>query len=169
MKNGTTHEAGGVQLVNGWSRMRKARHVPRGGLIAGLDVGTSKMCCFIARVGDEGHPHVIGIGHQISHGLKSGAIVDMEAAERAILTTVHAAEQMAGDTIRDVVVNVSGGHPASQIVPVVVDIAGHEVGDADLRRAHDHGNQQNGGAIASPGSTNGRKRQIATASLVDLS
>ena len=69
----------------------------------------------------------------------------MEAAERAILTTVHAAEQMAGETIRDVVVNVSGGHPASQIVPVVVDIAGHEIGDADLRRALDHGNQQNGG------------------------
>jgi hypothetical protein len=49
MKNGTGNEAGGVQVVNGWSRMRKARHVPRGGLIAGLDVGTSKMCCFIAR------------------------------------------------------------------------------------------------------------------------
>jgi cell division protein FtsA len=145
MKNGTNNEAGGVELVNGWSRMRKARHVPRGGLIAGLDVGTSKMCCFIARVGDEGHPQVIGIGHQISHGLKSGAIIDMEAAERAILTTVHAAEQMAGETIRDVVVNVSGGHPVSQTIAVDVDIAGHEVGDADLRRALDHGNQHNGG------------------------
>src|SRR5215468_11366329 len=124
MTNGTTHDADGAQLVNGWSRMRKARHVPRGGLVAGRDVGTSKMCCFIARVGDEGHPQVIGIGHQISHGLKSGAIVDMEAAERAILSTVHAAEQMAGETIREVVVNVSGGHPVSHTVPVVVDIAG---------------------------------------------
>ena len=56
-----------------------------------------------------------------------------------ILTTVHAAEQMAGETIRDVVVNVSGGHPASQTIAVDVDIAGHEVGDADLRRALDHG------------------------------
>ena len=125
--------------------MRKVKQIPRGGLIAGLDVGTSKMCCFIARVGDEGHPQVIGIGHQLSHGVKSGVIVDMEAAERAILTTVHAAEQMAGETIRDVIVNVSGGQPTSQTVGVEVDIAGHEVGDGDLRRALDHGQTVNGG------------------------
>ena len=143
--NGTAHAAGQVQLVNGWGRMRKARYLPRGGLVAGLDVGTSKMCCFIARVGDEGYPQVIGIGHQISHGVKSGVIVDMEAAERAILTTVHAAEQMAGETIRDVVVNVTGGQPVSQTIGVEVDIAGHEVGDGDLRRALDHGNSVNNG------------------------
>jgi cell division protein FtsA len=125
--------------------MRKARYLPRGGLVAGLDVGTSKMCCFIARISDDGYPHVIGIGHQISHGVKGGAIVDMEAAERAILSTVHAAEQMAGETIREVVVNVSGGHPASQTIGVEVDIAGHEVGDGDLRRALDYGNSVNGG------------------------
>jgi len=130
---------------NGWGRMRKARHLPRGGLIAGLDVGTSKMCCFIARLGDDSQPQVIGIGHQISHGVKSGAIVDMEAAERAMLNTVHAAEQMAGDTIRDVVVNVSGGHPLSHTVGIEVDIAGHEVGDGDLRRALDHGHGLNRG------------------------
>ena len=52
--SGTAHGAGQGQLVNGWGRMRKARYLPRGGLVAGLDVGTSKMCCFIARVGDEG-------------------------------------------------------------------------------------------------------------------
>ncbi|MGH6960964.1 MAG: cell division protein FtsA, partial [Dongiaceae bacterium] len=117
--------------------MRKSRAVPRGGLIAGLDVGTTKICCFIARAGDSGQPQVAGIGYQISHGVKGGAIVDMEAAERAILATVHAAEQMAGETIRNVVVNVSGGYPASQTVGVEVAIAGHEVGDGDLRRALD--------------------------------
>ena len=63
-----------------------------------------------------------------------GAIVDMEAAESAILTAVHAAEQMAGETIQDVIVNVSGGYPASQTVGVEVTIAGHEVGDGDLKR-----------------------------------
>jgi cell division protein FtsA len=130
---------------DGWKPMRKARILPRGGLIAGLDVGTSKMCCFIARAGDEGPPQVVGIGHQISHGVKGGAIIDMEAAERAILTTVHAAEQMAGETIGKVVVNVSGGYPLSQTIGVEVDIAGHEVGDGDLRRALDHGSSLNGG------------------------
>ncbi len=107
--------------------------------MAGLDVGTTKTCCFIARAGDNGQPQVAGIGHQIARGVKGGAIVDMEAAEHAILATVHAAEQMAGETIRNVVVNVSGGYPASQTVGVEVAIAGHEVGDGDLRRALDHG------------------------------
>src|SRR5215468_7650420 len=144
--NGSMHaEAMAQPNGDGWKPMRKARILPRGGLIAGLDVGTSKMCCFIARAGDEGRPQVVGIGHQISHGVKGGAIVDMEAAEHAILNTVHAAEQMAGETIGKVVVNVSGGYPLSQTVGVEVDIAGHEVGDGDLRRALDHGSHLNGG------------------------
>jgi len=144
--NGSMHaDAMAQPNGDGWKPMRKARILPRGGLIAGLDVGTSKMCCFIARAGDEGRPQVVGIGHQISHGVKGGAIVDMEAAEHAILNTVHAAEQMAGETIGKVVVNVSGGYPASQTIGVEVDIAGHEVGDGDLRRALDHGSHLNGG------------------------
>ena len=146
MMDGMIHAKEAVRAdSDGWKPMKKAKVLPRGRLVTGLDVGTSKMCCFIARVGDEGRPQVVGIGHQISHGVKGGAIVDMEAAERAILATVHAAEQMAGETIRQVIVNVSGGYPASQTIGVEVDIAGHEVGDGDLRRALDHGSHVNGG------------------------
>jgi cell division protein FtsA len=124
--------------------MRKPRLTPRGGLIAALDVGSSKICCFIARAEDDGRPRVIGIGHQLSRGVRGGAIVDMEAAEGAILTAVHAAEQMAGETIQGVIINVSGGYPASQTVGVEVTIAGHEVGDGDLRRVLEHGQNADG-------------------------
>ncbi|MFP3670383.1 cell division protein FtsA, partial [Priestia sp. SIMBA_032] len=55
-------------------------------------------------------------------------------AESAITHAVHAAEQMAGETIREVIVNLSGGHPASQMLKVDVSIAGHAVSDGDLRR-----------------------------------
>ena len=124
--------------------MRKPRLTPRGGLIAALDVGSSKICCFIARAEDDGRARVIGIGHQLSRGVRGGAIVDMEAAEGAILTAVHAAEQMAGETIQGVIINVSGGYPASQTVGVEVTIAGHEVGDGDLRRVLEHGQHPDG-------------------------
>ena len=90
--------------------IKKARVAPRNGLIAALDIGTSKMCCFIARVAEDGRPSIVGIGHQISRGVRSGAIIDMEQAELALRTTVHAAEQMAGDTIQEVVINLSGGY-----------------------------------------------------------
>ncbi|WP_425449998.1 cell division protein FtsA [Virgifigura deserti] len=112
---------------------------PRNGLVAGLDIGTSKVCCFIARADEEGRPHVTGIGHQLSRGVRNGSIIDMEAAETAILTAVHAAEQMSGETIHEVIVNISGGYPASQTIGVEVTIAGHEVNDGDLRRVLDQG------------------------------
>jgi cell division protein FtsA len=82
---------------------------------------------------------VVGIGHQLSRGVKSGAIIDMDEAELAILTAVHAAEKMSAETIDEVMVNLSGGYPASQTVGVEVAIAGHEVGDSDLRRVLEHG------------------------------
>ena len=78
---------------------------------------------------------MVGIGQQASRGVKSGAVVDMEAAQSAILNAVHAAEQMAGEAVESVIVNLSGGLPLSFSMAIEVSIAGHEVGDADLRRA----------------------------------
>ena len=110
----------------------------RNGVIAALDVGTSKVCCFIALVEDDGL-RVIGIGHQVSRGLRGGAVVDMEAAEASISAAVHAAEQMADQRIHDVYLGFSAGAPASRSVAVEVALNGHEIGDSDLRRALDQG------------------------------
>ncbi len=71
---------------------------PRGSLIAGLDIGSTKVCCFIARV--EAGPRVLGIGHQVARGIRSGAIVDLDAAGHSIRSAVHAAEEMAGETVQ---------------------------------------------------------------------
>ena len=113
--------------------MRKSTARPRGALIAAIDIGTTKVCCFIAR-NDDGGPRIIGIGHQVSRGVRKGQIVDLDAVSTSLLKAVHAAEQMAGETIVEVVVNLSGGFPASRIVPVEVGIGGREVTDADMRR-----------------------------------
>ena len=106
-------------------------------LIAALDVGSTKLCCFIARADEEGNLRVIGIGHHSSEGVKAGEIVDVEAAELSIVAAVHAAEQMAGETIQSVFVNLSNGQPSSQTLSFEVSIAGHEVNDADMRRVVD--------------------------------
>ncbi len=107
---------------------------PRSGLIAALDVGTSKVCCLIARSDAEGQARVIGASHQVSKGLKGGVVVDMDSAAEVITSAVHTAEQKAGETVHDVVVNLSGGRPHSRTVGVEVSISGHEVGENDLRR-----------------------------------
>lgn len=119
--------------------MRKG--LVRGGIVAALDIGSSKVCCFIARIEDGDVPRVIGIGQQISRGIKGGSIIDLDLAEASVLNAVHAAEQMSGETIDRVIVNLSGGYPASTTVGVEVSLNGHEVGEADLRRALEHGHQ----------------------------
>ncbi len=110
----------------------------RHGLIAALDVGTTKTCCFIARNGAEGL-RTVGIGHQVSKGLRSGAVTDMDQVEESIRAAVDQAERMAGETVRDVFVNLSCGDPNSHIVGVECAIAGYEVSEQDYRRVLDQG------------------------------
>ncbi|CAA7618498.1 cell division protein FtsA [Magnetospirillum sp. UT-4] len=115
----------------------------RSGLIAALDVGSTKVCCFLARVQDDGSPRIIGIGHQLARGMRAGAVVDMEELEHSIRASVDAAEEMAGERVKSVVVNVAGGTPASTNVKVEVAMNGHAVNEADIRRMLDHGRAHN--------------------------
>ena len=116
---------------------RVSQHKNRTGLIAALDLGTTKASCFIARMVTEGEPKVIGVGHRVSKGVKCGAIIDMGDVEDTIRATVEAAEQMAGENIREVIVNLSGGQPKSRLIAYEVSVGGHEIGDADMRRVLD--------------------------------
>jgi cell division protein FtsA len=79
-------------------------------------------------------PKIVGIGHQLSRGVKNGVIVDLEAASQSVITAIHAAEEMAGELLSSVVVNLSGGFHASRIVQSEITLNGREVGDSDLKR-----------------------------------
>ncbi|NQV46902.1 MAG: cell division protein FtsA [Rhodospirillaceae bacterium] len=114
-----------------------AQSKPRTGLVAVLDLGTTKACCLIARPNETGGMEIAGIGHQVSKGMRAGTIIDMVETEATIRATVEAAEHMAGENIRDIIVNVACGNPRSRLVAFEVSIAGHEIGDADLRRVLD--------------------------------
>ena len=86
--------------------------------VAVLDVGTSKMCCLIARRrGDR--LELQGGGYQLAEGLRAGVIVDAEAAEASILAVVHEAEQQAGRTVREIVLGISGGRLESVVKPSI--------------------------------------------------
>ena len=115
--------------------MARTRH----GTLAALDIGTTKVCCFIAEMDDGERIGVRGVGHQASRGVRSGAIVDMDGVERSILSAVHAAEQMAGTQIDRVIVNLSCGQPSSRTIGLEIAIDGHQVNDVDVRRALDQG------------------------------
>ncbi|MFK9780938.1 hypothetical protein ACJEM9_24460, partial [Escherichia coli] len=45
---------------------KRPKRPARSGTIAALDVGTTKVSCFIGRADDQGRIRLIGAGHQIS-------------------------------------------------------------------------------------------------------
>lgn len=119
--------------MNNGRKANGKRARARTGLVAALDVGTTKICCLIGRATGQGL-RVIGMGHQASKGVRAGGFIDLEAVEAAIRATVEAAESMAKENIDDVTVNVSAGIPRSRAIPHEISVAGHVIGDADLRR-----------------------------------
>jgi len=116
--------------------MSKAAPRARNGFVGAVDIGSTKVCCFIAEAGE---PRIAGIGHQVSKGVRNGVIVDIEAASASILNAVHAAEEMAGATLNEVVINLSGGFGASRLVKAELGLNGREVSDALMHRVLDHG------------------------------
>ena len=123
------------------SRLTQWLHKPRlpqGDVYAALDIGTSKIACFIAR-GDgggnpDGPPRVVGIGHQLAEGMRHGIVANMEALQHAIGAAVATAEQMAGLTIDRVAINVSGPQLTSTTVGVELPLNGREMNEGDLQR-----------------------------------
>ncbi len=114
----------------------------RGNLIAALDIGSSKISCLIAETLPPKHKmpggverrslKILGLGHQVSRGVRGGAIVDVDEAERAIRLSVDAAERMAQLTISEVYVNVSGGRPQSTCYSGQCQVDGNAVSPRNL-------------------------------------
>jgi cell division protein FtsA len=116
----------------------------RSTLISVLDIGSTKICCIIARLTPRaevkslrGRTHVvevIGFGYGASVGIKSGVITDLEQAEHAIRNVVGMAERAAGLTVQSVVVNVTAGRLGSETFSATVNLGAHEVEKADIQR-----------------------------------
>ncbi len=126
--------------------MNGQKSAPQNGLVAAVDLGSTKVACLVARQEEHGGQRIVGVGHQGSRGIACGVVVDMEAAESAVAAAVTAAEEQTGEILRRVWVNISGEGIHSRTVNVEVKIAGHEVGDADLRRIYQQSREAIGGA-----------------------
>ena len=136
-------------MVVGFGKGRSGKGVGsrKSGIVAALDVGSTKVACFIVKIvpdrnGGEAQLKVLGVGHHASRGVRGAAVVDINAAENSIRAAVEQAERMAGVTLKDVVIGISCGQPQSRLINVEVSIAGHEVGEEDLRRAYATGRAQ---------------------------
>jgi cell division protein FtsA len=107
-------------------------------VVAGLDVGTTKVCCVIAEPAAS-TLHVIGVGVNPSRGLRKGVVVNIDSTVEAIKQAVAEAEQMAGREISSVLVGIAGGHIRGINSRGVVAVSGkhREVSQHDIDRALD--------------------------------
>jgi cell division protein FtsA len=82
-------------------------------MICGLDVGTDKICCLIARVLRDNSVEFIGSGTAKSAGLKKGVVTHLEDAAASIRKAAQEAELKSARSVDWVSVAISGDHVQS--------------------------------------------------------
>lgn len=106
-------------------------------IVAGIDIGTTKITTIIASLPDEGIGNVIGVATVNARGIRKGQIVDIEEATSTIVESLEAAERMAGYSISSAYFSVGGSHILSQNSHGVVAVAEpqKEIATDDVKRA----------------------------------
>jgi cell division protein FtsA len=136
-----------------YESQRAMRHMRRAamqrGVVAVLDVGTSKIACLILRFdGPERLREVEGVGPMAgqssfrvigaattrSRGVKFGEIAVMNETERAIRTAVQAAQKMANVRVDHVIACFSGAEPRSYGLAGEWDLQDSVVTEQDVAR-----------------------------------
>lgn len=115
-------------------KLRTGGEMPayRAGLVAVLDVGSSKTVCLIGRA-EPGALRVVGAALRESQGIRAGTVVGMEHAEESIRDAVAAAENHADLRIQNVIISVNCGQPVSVTSRAAMALDGELVSDAHLR------------------------------------
>ncbi len=107
-------------------------------LIAGLDIGTYKVCAIVGEVGESG-VEIIGVGTHPSHGLRKGVVIDIESTVNSIKRAVEECEIMAGCEINHVFAGIAGSHIKGFNSHGVVAVKNKEVAKRDIDRVIDAG------------------------------
>lgn len=110
-------------------------------IIAGIELGSSKTATVVAQVTiDEGSYeqtiNIIGVSSVPSKGIKKGQIVNIEESVESTVSSIEAAERMAGHNLDAAFVSLGGAHIHSQNSHGVVAVSGQsgEIVDSDVDR-----------------------------------
>jgi cell division protein FtsA len=111
----------------------------RGPVTAAVDLGASKVACFIMKPDGVRTANrtitAAGVGYVQSRGVRGGAVVDVDEAAHAIAQAVERAETLAGVSVSGVTVAIAGGQLASCRLSATVSLGARPIGDNDLSRA----------------------------------
>jgi len=109
------------------------------GIIAGLDIGTTKIGVIIAEKDKSGETKILGVGKSPSDGLRRGVVVNLDKTVRSIEKAVEEAELMAGTEISEVYAGIAGDHIRSLNSRGIVAVSreDNEITKDDIRRSID--------------------------------
>ncbi len=125
------------------------RQAMQRGVVAILDVGSSKIACLVLRFDGTGRLsedntigsmagqtgfRVIGAATTRSRGVQFGEVTAMQETERAIRTALQAAQKMADIRVDHVIASFSGANPRSYGLDAQVDLEGQVVTEAEVGR-----------------------------------
>lgn len=105
-------------------------------LIAGLDIGTTKIVAIIAEPDDRGELRVLGVGKSPSNGLRRGVVVNLEKTILSVQDALDEAEKHAGVEVGSVFAGIAGDHIRSINSRGVIAVGrgGNEITQADVDR-----------------------------------
>lgn len=111
-------------------------------IVAVIDIGSGKIATLVGQVAadpvtGEISVNVVGAAASESRGIKKGQIVDIEEAVEATISSVEAAERMAGYNLESVYIALGGAHIHSQNSHGVVAVSDSngEINQNDIDRA----------------------------------
>lgn len=108
---------------------------PSSQIVAGLDMGSSKISAVITRLNNSNTPEILGAASSPSRGIRKGVIVNLEQAALTTTSVIEQAELQAGVTIDSVILGVSGGHIESTKSKGIIAIPSKkEITSEDIQR-----------------------------------
>lgn len=79
-------------------------------IVAGLDIGTTKIACIVGRKNELGKLEIMGMGKSRSDGVSRGVVTNIQRTVESIEAAVREAEESAGVEITTVNVGIAGQH-----------------------------------------------------------
>lgn len=79
-------------------------------IVAGLDIGTTKIACIVGRKNEQGKIEILGMGKSRSDGVSRGVVANIQKTVESIVAAVRMAEDSAGVEIGTVNVGIAGQH-----------------------------------------------------------
>ncbi len=108
--------------------------------LAALDIGSSKVCCLIAKISRDRKVSIVGYGYNASKGIKNGSITDLNQATLSICNAVEAAEQMANERIDRLIVNINSDKIKSSIKTPEISISKNRpINETDINKVLEKG------------------------------